>query len=100
MYPPLAQPLASCAACNLPQTAQQPLPCRCCACLLMQGSYLAGLTAAYFGQLLDLTQIVQVGACAKPAQLGHQLLCPGVVVDWVPLLLPALPHALAWDAMV
>lgn len=27
----------------------------------VQGSYLAGLTAAYFGQLLDLTQLVQVG---------------------------------------
>ncbi|PRW59629.1 stress regulated isoform 3 [Chlorella sorokiniana] len=27
---------------------------------VVQGSYLAGLTAAYFGQLLDLSQIVQV----------------------------------------
>lgn len=29
--------------------------------LLLQGAYLAGLTAAYFAQVLDLSQIVQVG---------------------------------------
>ena len=36
-------------------------PVCCCVRSAVQGSYLAGLTAAYFGQLLDLTQIVQVG---------------------------------------
>jgi hypothetical protein len=28
---------------------------------VLQGGFLAGLTAAYFGQLLDVSQIVQVG---------------------------------------
>ena len=46
----------------------------------VQAAYLAGLTATYFAQLLDLAQIVQVGAvqgrwagpgqCWRPTLLG------------------------------
>jgi hypothetical protein len=42
---------------------------------VLQGGYLAGLTAAYFAHALDLAGIVQARGSRRPADSFHLLFC-------------------------